>query len=109
MTKPYSFLLYILAILFCFIAGASITGFIIESKNLGLAAGATVLVYGVFFAIIGLLLALVIANKTSRKLIFRLNIILAIGTVVFCVFLLIKNLDKKNTKSDLAIKTSLVL
>ena len=90
MIKPYSFLLYILILIFCFILGASSAAITSFGKNLGLAGGATVVSYGVLFASIGLIIALFIANKTNKKLIIRLNIFIAVCIFAFYLYFILK-------------------
>jgi hypothetical protein len=99
MLKPYSFLLYFLAILTFFFVGLTYAGIIEAGKNQGLAGGAIVLGYGVMGAFFGFLMALFLANKTNRKIIFRLNIILAILCVGFYSYYHLKYLERQKAKA----------
>ena len=98
MLKPYSFLLYFLSILAFFFIGLTYAGIVEAGKNQGLAGGAIVLGYGVMGVFVGIVLALFIANKTNKKIIFRLNIILAIIIVSFYVYYHLKYLEKQKSK-----------
>ena len=86
MLKPSSLLLYLLAIIASFFVGLSIAGLIEAGKHQALAGGAIVLGYGVMGAVIGLLIALFIAWKSSYTIRFRLNIFLALGILAFFVY-----------------------
>lgn len=99
MLKPYSFLLYFLAILTFFFVGLTYAGIIEAGKNQGLAGGAIVLGYGVMGAFFGFIAALFVANRTNRKIIFRLNIILAICIVGFYAFYHLKYLERQKAKA----------
>ncbi|MBR9916075.1 MAG: hypothetical protein GYB32_14885 [Algicola sp.] len=88
--KLYSFLFYLLALIAFFFMGITIAGIVGAGKNQGLAGGAIVLGYAVIASLIGLVISLVVANKTSRKIIFRLNIILALSIVGFVTYYQIK-------------------
>ncbi len=78
MIQPYSFLFYILAIVLSFFIGMLFAGFVEAGKNQGLAGGAIVFGYGVMGAGLGLIVSLLIAYKANRKIIIRLNLILAL-------------------------------
>ena len=99
MIKPYSFLLYFLALLCFFFIGVSYAGFVDAGKNQGLAGGAIVLGYGVMSASIGLIASLFLASKTSRKTIFTTNIILALSILAFWAYYHLKYLERKKTKA----------
>lgn len=99
MLKPYSILLYFLALVAFFFVGLSHAGIVEAVKNQGLAGGAIVLGYGVFWAVIGLIIALVVSYKINGKAIFRLNIILAIISIGFYAFFHIKYVERQKTKA----------
>lgn len=98
MLKPYSFLLYGLVLISFFFVGITYAGIVEAGKNQGLAGGAIVLGYGVTAACIGFLVALFVTHKTNGKVIFRLNIILAISIVGFWIFYHNKYLEKQKAK-----------
>ncbi|MBK9257547.1 MAG: hypothetical protein IPM42_18965 [Saprospiraceae bacterium] len=98
MLKPYSFLLYLLALLTFFFIGMSYAGIVGAGKNQGLAGGAIVVVYGLISAVIGLIIALFISYKSDRNLIFRINIILSVFSVGFYVYYHIKNTERQKVK-----------
>ena len=105
--KLYSFLLYILAIITFFFVGISVAGIVDAGKNQGLAGGAIVLGYAVVGAVIGLILSLLVANKTSRKVIFRLNIILALSILGFIAYYQIRYQNRQEAKMKEQQKTEL--
>lgn len=96
--KLYSFLLYILAIITFFFIGISIAGIFDAGKNQGLAGGAIVLGYAVTGSVIGLILSLLVASKTSRKVIFRLNIILVLSILGFIAYYQIRYQNRQEAK-----------
>jgi len=98
MLKPYSFLLYFLAIICSFFIGISYAGIVEAGKNQGLAGGAIVVGYALIAAFIGFLISLFVAFKTNRKIIFRLNIILALCIASFYTYYHIKYLERKKAK-----------
>lgn len=100
MLKPYSFLLYFLAIIFFFFVGLSFAGWMEAGKNQGLAGGAIVFGYGVLGAIIGLLVALFVARSISRKLIIRFNIVLALCILAFYAFYHIRFLERQKERKQ---------
>lgn len=95
MVKPYSLLFYLLGIIASFFIGLTYAGITDAGKNQGLAGGAIVLGYGVIAAGIGLIIALFVAYKANRKIIFRLNIILALCIAGFYAYYHIKFLEKQ--------------
>lgn len=96
--KLYSFLHYILAIIAFFFIGISIAGILDAGKNQGLAGGAIVLAYAVIGSITGLIMSLFVVNKTNRKIIFRLNIILALSILGFIAFYQIRYQNRQKAK-----------
>lgn len=99
MLKGYSFLFYFLAIICCFFSGLTYAGIVEAGKHQGLAGGAIVFGYGVVGAFLGLLIALFVAYKTNRKIIFWLNIILAVAIACFYGYYHLKYLERKKTKA----------
>jgi len=100
MVKPYSWLLYLLAVLASFFAGLSYAGFIDAGKGQGLAAAAIVLGYGVIAVIFGLIAALFVAWQTQRRTIVRLNIILALCIAVFAGYFYMTYLERQKAKAE---------
>lgn len=100
MVRPYSWLLYLLAILTSFFAGLSYAGMIDAGKGQGLAAAAIVLGYGVIAAAIGLILALFVAHQAQRRTIFRLNVILALCIAAFAGYFYMMYLERQNAKVE---------
>ncbi|RMG24155.1 MAG: hypothetical protein D6730_13100 [Bacteroidetes bacterium] len=98
--KPYSLLLYLLALIAAFLVGVSYAGIVDAGKGQGLAGGAIVLGYGVVAAAIGLLLALLLAYKAKRKTIFRLNILLTCCIAVCYLYLYLKFLERQREKAQ---------
>ncbi|MCB0462682.1 MAG: hypothetical protein KDC81_08265 [Flavobacteriaceae bacterium] len=84
LTKPYSFLMYVLAIIAFFFLGLVYAGITEAGKGQMLAAGAIVFGYGVIGAFIGLCLSLFIAYNAKRRLIIKLNVVLAF--IIFASF-----------------------
>ena len=80
MTKPYSLLMYFLAIIAFFFLGLVYAGITEAAKGQMLAGGAIVFFYGVIGAFIGLCLSLFIAFHAKRHIIIRLN-----GILVFII------------------------
>lgn len=100
MVKPYSWLLYLLAVLASFFAGLSYAGFIDAGKDQGLAAAAIVLGYGVIAAAIGLIVALFVAWQAQRRTIVRLNIILALCIAAFAGYFYMPYLERQKAKAE---------
>lgn len=96
--KLYSFLLYILTIITFFFIGISVADIVDAGKNQGLAGGAIVLGYAVIASIIGLILSLLVASKTNRKIIFRINIILGFSILGFIAYYQIRYQNRKEAK-----------
>ena len=107
--RPYSWLLYLLAILTSFFAGLSYAGMIDAGKGQGLAAAAIVLGYGVIAAAIGLIVALFVAHQAHRKTIFRLNIILTVCIAAFAGYYYVKYLERQKAKVESQHKTEQVI
>jgi FtsH-binding integral membrane protein len=100
MVKPYSWLLYLLAVLASFFAGLSYAGFIDAGKDQGLAAAAIVLGYGVIGAAIGLVGALFVAYQARRRTVFRLNIILVLCIAAFAGYFYMMYLERQKAKAE---------
>lgn len=98
MLKPYSFLLYFLAFITCFFIGISYAGLIEAGKGQMLAGGAIVLGYGVMGALIGFVISLFVAKKLNRKIIIRINIILALSIIGFYGYYHLKFLEKRKAR-----------
>lgn len=98
MLKPYSFLLYFLALIAFFFLGIIYAGLINAGKGQMLAGGAIVLGYGVIGAFIGFIISLFAAKKLNRKTIIRVNIILALSIIGFYGYFHLKYLEKQKAK-----------
>lgn len=94
MLKAYSFLFYLICLLFGFFLGVSYAVITEAGKDQMLAAGAIVIGYGVISAIIAFILSLFASNKLSPKTIIRLNILLSIFILGFTLFYKLK-FDKR--------------
>ncbi len=99
MLKGYSFLFYFLMLVFSFFVGLSYAGLVGAGKNQGLAGGAIVLGYGVVGIFVGLLVALLVAYKFEREVVFKINIALAISIVGFWAYFHVKYLEKQKAKA----------
>ncbi|WP_158858866.1 hypothetical protein [Lunatibacter salilacus] len=100
MLKPYSFLLYLLSFITSFFLGMSYAGIIEAGKNQGLAGGAIVFGYGVIAAVIGLIISFIVSNKSNRKIILRLNIILALCIAGFYGYFHVRFLERQKEKNQ---------
>ena len=98
MLKPYSLLMYFLAVLVFFFIGVTYAGLIDAGKNQMLAGAAIVLGYGVMVSISGLIIALFVAYKSSRKTIFRINLILTLLIVLFVGYFTVKYNERQSQK-----------
>ena len=81
--KPASFLLYFLSLITFFLVGMFFARIFDVAKGQGLAGGAIVLGYGLFFAFVALIIALYIVYYRSHKTIILANRILFGLLVVF--------------------------
>jgi hypothetical protein len=90
MVKPYSFLLYLLAIIAFLFLGIVYAGITEAGKGQMLAGGAIVLGYGVIGAFIGLCLSLFLAYKVKRQTILKTNGILALIMIASIAYFTIK-------------------
>ena len=100
MLKPYSFLLYLLAIIAFFFVGVTYAGIVEAGKGQMLAGGAIVFGYGVIGSFLGFIMALIVAIKANRKPIIRLNIVLAISIIAFFGYYRIKYQKKQQDKLE---------
>jgi len=98
--KAYSFLFYILAFVTSFFIGLSYASYIEAGKGQMLAGGAIVLGYGVIAAFMGFLISIFVVYKANRKLIVRLNIVLAISIAAFYLYYHLKYLEKQKEKEE---------
>ena len=105
MLKPYSFLLYLLALITFFFVGISFAGIVGAAKNQGLVGGAILLGYGVISAVIGVIIALLISYKSNRPLIIRVNVILVICCLGFYVWYHVKYIERQKENDQEDIKT----
>lgn len=96
--KAYSFLMYLLAIIAFFFLGLLYAGMIDAGKGQMLAGGAIVFGYGVVGAFIGLILSIVVAFKSNRTIIIRVNILLLIIIIASITYFRIKYQKRQDEK-----------
>lgn len=96
--KPYSFLMYFLAIIAFFFLGLVYAGITEAGKGQMLAGGAIVFGYGVMGALIGLILSLIAAFRANRSLIIKLNIILTLIIVTSFTYFYINYQKRQQEK-----------
>lgn len=98
--KPYSFLMYVLAIIAFFFLGLVYAGITEAGKGQMLAGGAIVFGYGVIGAFIGLCTALFTAFKAQRHLIIKLNWVLTLIIVASFSYFTIKYQIRQREKLE---------
>ena len=81
--KPASFLFYVLTLIAFFFMGMFLAAIVGAAEGQGLAGGAIVLFYGLITAVVALIIAILVARKSSLKRIKQLNVVL--GVVVLIV------------------------
>lgn len=99
MVRPYSFLMYILAILVGFFVGVMYAGWIDAGKDQMLAAGAILVGYGVVGAFISFVASLALVYWSGRRTIIGLNGILALLLAGFFVYFTVKYQRKQAVNS----------
>ena len=82
LTKPASFLLYFLSTIIFFFAGMFFVRFSGLAEGQGLAGGAIVFNYGLFFAIFALAAAIYTAYAASPKVVVLINRILLLCLII---------------------------
>lgn len=102
--KPYSLLMYFLAIIACFFLGLLYAKMVEAGKGQMLAGGAIFLGYGVIGSAIGLILALFVAKRSNRKTIIKTNIVLTISIVLLFGFFHIRYKKRQKEKEKEAIE-----
>lgn len=85
--KLASFLCYLLTLVVFFFLGMYLVSWTGAAEGQGLAGGAIVLFYGLITAIIGLVLAIILANKSSIKTIKTVNVVLGVVLIVIASFI----------------------
>lgn len=100
MLKPYSFLMYFLAIIAFFFLGLVFAGITEAGKGQMLAGGAIVFGYGVVGAFIGFCLALLLAYNFRRSLILKINGLLALIIVASFAYFTIKYQKRQREKLE---------
>lgn len=85
--KPYSLLLFVLAVIVAFFIGISIARITGAGKNQGLAGGAIILFHGIIASLFAFITALIISIKANRKLIINLNKILVLIILLFTSYI----------------------
>lgn len=100
--KPYSFLMYFLAIIAFFFLGVVYAGIIDAGKGQMLAGGAIVFGYGVIGAFIGLFASLLTAFKAQRHIIIKINGLLALIIVTSFIYFTLKYQKRQRVKLDSA-------
>ncbi|WP_425077736.1 hypothetical protein [Psychroserpens sp. S379A] len=98
--KPYSLLLYLLALVAAFFLGLVYANITEAGKGQMLAGGAIVLGYAVLGALIGLVLSLIVAFKSKRSIIIKLNILLAVLIVASIIFFRIRYQKRQQKKLE---------
>lgn len=98
--KPYSFLMYFLAIIAFFFLGIVYAGITEAAKGQMLAGGAIVYGYGVIGAFIGLCLSLLIAFKTKRHIIIKINGLLVLAIVASFAYFYINYQKRQREKLE---------
>lgn len=103
MIKPFSFLMYLLALIAFFFLGLVYAGITEAGKGQMLAGGAIVFGYGVIGAFIGLCLALVMAYSLKRHWIIKINVLLALIIAASFAYFSIKyqNRQKEREKQNI--------
>lgn len=100
MVKPYSFLMYVLAIIAFFFLGLVYAGIVEAGKGQMLAGGAIVFGYGVIGAFIGLCVALFLAYNLKRAFIIKINGVLALIIVASFAYFTIKYQKRQQEKLE---------
>lgn len=98
--KPYSFLMYFLAIIAFFFLGLVYAGITEAGKGQMLAGGAIVFFHGLVGAFIGLCLSLFTAFKAKRGLIFKINGLLALIIVASFAYFTLKYQNRQQEKLE---------
>lgn len=96
--KPYSLLMYLLAIIAFFFLGLVYAGISEAGKGQMLAGGAIVFGYGVIGALIGLILSIIAAFKAKRHAIIKVNVLLALIIVASFAYFRIKYKQRQEEK-----------
>jgi hypothetical protein len=97
--KPYSFLMYFLAIIAFFFLGLVYAGITDAGKGQMLAGGAIVLGYGVIGMLIGLVFSLIAAFKVKRIIIIRLNVVFILIIAASIIFIKINYQKRQEARS----------
>lgn len=100
LVRPYSFLMYFLAIIAFFLLGLVYAGIIEAGKGQMLAAGAIILGYGVLGAFIGLCASFFIAFNAPRPLIIKINGFLALIIIASFTYLTLKYQQRQREKLE---------
>ncbi|MFD1163235.1 hypothetical protein [Hwangdonia seohaensis] len=98
--KPFSFLMYFLALIAFFFLGLIYAGITEAGKGQMLAGGAIVFGYGVIGAFIGLCLALVLAYNLKRHFIIKINVLLALIIATSFAYFTIKYQKRQKEKEQ---------
>jgi hypothetical protein len=98
--KPYSFLMYFLAIIAFFFLGIVYAGITEAGKGQMLAAGAIVFGYGVIGAFIGLCLSIITAIKAKRHIIIKINGLLTLIIVASFAYFYINYQKRQREKLE---------
>ncbi len=100
LVKPYSFLMYVLAIIAFFFLSIVYAGITEAAKGQMLAGGAIVLGYGVIGAFIGLCLSLFTAFKAKRGLIIKINALLSLIIIASFTYFTVTYQKRQKEKEE---------
>ena len=96
--KPYSLLLYVLAVIVFFFFGILLAGLVDAGKGQMLAGGAIVLGYGLIGALIGFCISLILAYKFKRKTIISFNVVFFVLIISFWTYFFLKYKTRQSEK-----------
>jgi hypothetical protein len=90
-----SFLLYFLVLPVFFVLGTLFAFLTDAAKNQGLAGGAIVLMYGIMFAFVGLVIAIILTIYLTKEKIVKINRIFAVILLIIGMFILYRVLTRE--------------
>ncbi|WOD43852.1 hypothetical protein [Hwangdonia lutea] len=100
MIKPFSFLMYFLALIAFFFLGLIYAGITEAGKGQMLAGGAIVFGYGVIAAFIGLCIALILGYSLKRHFIIKINVLLTLIIAASFAYFTIKYQKRQKEKEQ---------
>lgn len=98
--RPAALLFYLLVIPLCFLLGLGYVFISGSAEGQGLAGGAIVLMTGLFFALVGLFIALWSAHRMDTERIIGLNKVLGIIVLICTVLIAYRIWDKSNEQME---------